>query len=267
MHSWPRFPSNVSESNPESATSIASEHEHGVPGPYRAAPCPTCAARDAREQPRRERARVPAGSLAVGAIAGAVLVGSVAALTTPRIDAQASRLSSLERRVTEAELDARAFEGRVDDHVLRLAASVDTVDQRAENAATAVRRELSEWRAREREGDARGFDIVELSPTDFLVARSVILGDQATLMTSARLIPSERDGVVIGVRVFGVRPGTLPARLGVRNGDTLVSVNGVSLAGSSDPSRLIEIARDSTAAELVILRRGELLRLHYTVVG
>lgn len=264
MQSWSRFSSNDSDPTPDHAPSVPSTG--GEPGPYRATPCPTCASRGAPVERRRERSRVPVASLAAGAVAGAVLVGSVTALTTPRLDAQASRLSSLERRVTETELDARAFEGRVDDHVARLEATVGTNDRLARSAMEHLRAEIAA-EDRSREQDARGFEVVEISPTDYLVARSVILDGQADLVSAARLIPSERDGVMIGVRVFGVRPGTLPARLGVRNGDTLVSLNGVSFAGSPDVERLMAIAQDSTAAELVVLRRGELVRLRYTVVG
>lgn len=264
MQSWSRFSSNDSDPTPGHVPSVPSTG--GEPGPYRATPCPTCASRDAPVEPRRERSRVPVASLAAGAVAGAVLVGSVTALTTPRLDAQASRLSSLERRVTETELDARAFEGRVDDHVSRIEATLSTNDRLAQSAFQHLREELATERGA-REPDARGFDVVEISPTEFLVARAVLLEDQGGLVGAARLLPSERDGVMIGVRVFGVRPGTLPARLGVRNGDTLVSINGVSFAGSPDVERLLAIARDSTAAELVILRRGEIVRLRYTVVG
>ncbi|MBN8614474.1 MAG: hypothetical protein J0L92_27995 [Deltaproteobacteria bacterium] len=269
MQSWPRFPANVSDPMHDDASPSDIEHERHARGPYRNAPCAVCAERESRatrEPPRRDRAKVPAATLAIGAVAGAVLVGSVTALTTPRLDAQASRLSSLERRMTETELDARAFEGRMDDHVSRLEANVGAQEIRAASALQALRGEISE--AREvHEPPREGFDVVEVSPTQYLVARSVILGQDASMLAAARLIPSERAGVVIGVRVFGVRAGTLPARLGVLDGDTLVSVNGVSLAASPDVDRLASIARDSTAIELVILRRGTLMRLHYTVVG
>lgn len=264
MQSWSRFSSNDSDPTPDHVSSVPSTG--GEPGPYRATPCPTCASRDAPAERRRERSRLPVASLAAGAVAGAVLVGSVTALTTPRLDAQASRLSSLERRVTETELDARAFEGRIDDHVSRIEATVSTNDRLVRSGMDQLREQLASERGA-REHEERGFGVVEISPTEFLVARGVILGEQADLAGAARLIPSERDGVMIGVRVFGVRPGTLPARLGVRNGDTLVSINGVSLAGAPDIERLLSIARDSTAAELVILRRGELVRLRYTVIG
>jgi len=269
MQSWPRFPANVSDPTHDDPSPSDIEHERHARGPYRNAPCAVCAERESRttrEPPRRDRSKVPVASLAVGAVAGAVLVGSVTALTTPRLDAQASRLSSLERRMTETELDARAFEGRMDDHVSRLEANVGAQETRTLSALHTLRGELSEARDAH-ESPREGFDVVEVSPTQYLVARSVILGDHTGLMSAARLVPSERDGVVIGVRVFGIRAGTLTARLGILNGDTLVSVNGVSLAASPDVERLASIARDSTAIELVILRRGTLMRLHYTVVG
>lgn len=278
MQSWPRFPANVSDPIHDDPSSHDSHHAQSERGPYRAAPCAACAEREARaspsarapnERPRRERSRAPVASLAAGAVAGAVLVGSVTALTTPRLDAQASRLSALERRMTDSELDARAFEGRVDHHVARLDATVGTNDRLARGAVERLRQdlELDGPRLADRAPTERGFDVVSLTDTDFLVSRSVFVRDRGAALARVRLMPNEREGVMIGVRVFGVQPGSLPAQLGVQNGDTLVSVNGVSLAGPPDVDRLSEIARDSTVAELVLLRRGELVRLHYTLVG
>ena len=45
------------------------------------------------------------------------------------------------------------------------------------------------------------------------------------LWTRARLVPNFRDGQTVGFRLYAVRPGSLVARLGIANGDTLLAVN------------------------------------------
>jgi type II secretory pathway component PulC len=54
--------------------------------------------------------------------------------------------------------------------------------------------------------------------------------------------------------------------MGIQNGDTLVTLNGISLA-SGTPDALLDAVSDSTAFELVVLRRGEVVRLRYVVLG
>src|SRR5690606_34010497 len=63
--------------------------------------------------------------------------------------------------------------------------------------------------------------IKKLSDTEFEIDRSAvekILEDQAQLMRSARIVPEQKDGKTIGVRLFGVRPDTLLGTLGLKNG-------------------------------------------------
>lgn len=56
--------------------------------------------------------------------------------------------------------------------------------------------------------------------------------DPAVLLRSARWVPEQREGVRIGVRLFGVRDYSLPGALGLQNGDRLVSLNGLSFSES-----------------------------------
>lgn len=55
--------------------------------------------------------------------------------------------------------------------------------------------------------------------------------DDGAAARSARMVPSLRDGKPAGVKLYAIRPGSVFAQLGFKNGDTLRSVNGVSLDG------------------------------------
>jgi general secretion pathway protein C len=62
--------------------------------------------------------------------------------------------------------------------------------------------------------------IQRVSDNEFNVDRSVvdkILENQAELMRSARIVPEQKDGKVVGIRMFGIRPDTLLGSLGLQN--------------------------------------------------
>ncbi len=102
--------------------------------------------------------------------------------------------------------------------------------------------------------------IQKISDTEFRVDRSVVdkvLENQAELMRSARIIPETKDGQVVGVRLFGIRPDTLLGSLGIQNGDRLETINGFSM---SSPEKALEAYTRLRAADglkLQVNRRGQ----------
>ncbi len=115
-------------------------------------------------------------------------------------------------------------------------------------------------------GKKRGVDpeikkmIKKISDTEFQIDRSAvdkILNDQASLMRSARIVPEQKDGKTIGIRLFGVRPDTLLGVLGLKNGDRLEQINGFEMG---DPQKALQAyARLRTAEnlKLTLNRRGK----------
>jgi general secretion pathway protein C len=101
--------------------------------------------------------------------------------------------------------------------------------------------------------------IHKISDTEFDIDRSVvdkILENQAELMKSARIVPETKDGKVLGIRLFGIRPETLLGTLGLQNGDRLESINGFNMGS---PEKALEAyARLRTASQLdvTVNRRG-----------
>ena len=101
--------------------------------------------------------------------------------------------------------------------------------------------------------------IQKISDTEFNIDRSVvdkILENQAELMKSARIVPETKDGKVVGIRLFGIRPDTLLGTLGLQNGDRLETINGFNMGS---PEKALEAyARLRTASQLDVSvnRRG-----------
>ena len=110
--------------------------------------------------------------------------------------------------------------------------------------------------------------IKKISDSEFHVDRSVvdkILSDQAELMRSARIVPEKKDGKVVGIRLFGIRPDTLLGTLGLQNGDRLETINGFDMAS---PEKALEAyARLRTAGNLnvKINRRGQSQSIDYRI--
>jgi general secretion pathway protein C len=110
--------------------------------------------------------------------------------------------------------------------------------------------------------------IQKVSDNEYNVDRTVvdkILENQAELMRSARIVPEQKDGKVVGIRLFGIRPDTLLGTLGLQNGDRLEAINGFNMAS---PEKALEAyARLRTASNLNVKvnRRGAPLAIDYRI--
>jgi len=110
--------------------------------------------------------------------------------------------------------------------------------------------------------------IQKISDTEFSIDRAVvdnILERQTELMKSARIVPEQKDGKVLGIRLFGIRPDTLLGTLGLQNGDRLESINGFNMG--SPQTALEAYARLRTASNLNVKvnRRGAPLAIDYRI--
>ena len=130
----------------------------------------------------------------------------------------------------------------------------------AEGAALAGSAEPAPSRGPAKIPDDIAAKIKKISDTEFQVDRAVVdkvLENQAELMRSARIIPETKDGQVVGVRLFGIRPDTLLGSLGIQNGDRLETINGFSM---SSPEKALEAYTRLRAADglnLQVNRRGQ----------
>jgi general secretion pathway protein C len=110
--------------------------------------------------------------------------------------------------------------------------------------------------------------IQKVNPTEFNVDRSVvdqIMENQAELMRSARIVPEQENGKVVGVRLFGIRPDTLLGTLGLQNGDRLETINGFNMAS---PEKALEAyARLRTADHLTVTvnRQGKPVNIDFNI--
>jgi general secretion pathway protein C len=110
--------------------------------------------------------------------------------------------------------------------------------------------------------------IQKVSETEFNVDRSVIdnvLENQATLMRSARIVPEQKDGKTVGIRLFGIRQDTLLGTLGMQNGDRLEKINGFDMASPEKALEAYARLRTATSLTVQLTRRGKPLTIEYRI--
>jgi general secretion pathway protein C len=127
--------------------------------------------------------------------------------------------------------------------------------RRAASGAPALPSEISE-------------KIQKVSETEFNVDRSVIdnvLENQAQLMRSARIVPEQKDGKTVGIRLFGIRQDTLLGTLGMQNGDRLEKINGFDMASPEKALEAYARLRTATSLTVNLTRRGKPLTIEYQI--
>jgi general secretion pathway protein C len=110
--------------------------------------------------------------------------------------------------------------------------------------------------------------IQKVSETEFNVDRSVIdsvLENQAQLMRSARIVPEQKDGKTVGIRLFGIRQDTLLGTLGMQNGDRLEKINGYDMASPEKALEAYARLRTATSLTVALTRRGKPLTIEYQI--
>jgi general secretion pathway protein C len=108
------------------------------------------------------------------------------------------------------------------------------------------------------------------SETQYQVQRSLVdklLSNQAELMRSARVVPHEVNGRVVGVKLYGIRRSSLLGKLGIQNGDMLRTINGFDM--SSPDTALEAYAKLRSASNLAVSleRRGAPVTMEYQIAN
>jgi general secretion pathway protein C len=92
-----------------------------------------------------------------------------------------------------------------------------------------------------------------------------VLANPAGVIKGARVVPSTAGGKANGFKVYAIRPESVFAKLGLTNGDTLSSINGIELTSIDQAMQAYQKLRDSTHLELEVQRRGKPMTLKYSI--
>ena len=110
--------------------------------------------------------------------------------------------------------------------------------------------------------------IEKISDTKFTIQRSLVdkvLANQGSLMKTARVIPHEEDGRVVGVRLYGIRRTSLLGRLGIRNGDMLRTINGFDMTNPDSALQAYTRLRSADTLTLAVKRQNKDMTIEYNI--
>ncbi len=91
------------------------------------------------------------------------------------------------------------------------------------------------------------------------------LDDMGSVLTSARLTPRVRGGVVEGFLVTEIKPRGIMDAVGLKNGDILKRVNGYEMTSPERAIQVLTALKGETSFELDIIRNGRPESFHYEV--
>lgn len=117
---------------------------------------------------------------------------------------------------------------------------------------------------------AKNNHIKRLSAGRYRVDREYIdetLSNLSKVATKARIVPSYRNGEPNGFKIYRIKPRSLYADLGLKNGDVIKKINGRTL---DTPKRALELYQNLRQSELTavvidIQRRGHSQTFQYTI--
>jgi general secretion pathway protein C len=85
------------------------------------------------------------------------------------------------------------------------------------------------------------------------------------IMKQARLVPAGKDGQVEGFRVVMIRPRSLLWNLGLKRGDVIREVNGISLDNAEKALQVYQQLKEAQKISIVLQREDESLEFEYEV--
>jgi len=113
-----------------------------------------------------------------------------------------------------------------------------------------------------------GKNVQKTGDGEYVIDRAEIdnvLSNLNKLATQARIVPSFKDGKANGFKLFSIRPNSLYAKIGIKNGDVVQQINGYEL---NSPDKALEIyskLKDASSISVDLLRRGKAKSLSYTI--
>lgn len=163
-------------------------------------------------------------------------------LEAPEVDSKALTTLAFSGTVPAAEAD----------HVVELALASAGIPFRVSRAKAEV-------------GCAAALEGISAKPDGSVVVKRAAFDSAVTadgcLMRTMRVVPAFTDGKPRGFKLFGIRLGSMPEKLGFRNGDVVRSANGHTL---DSPERALEAysaLRAAKAIEVELERNGAPLAL------
>ena len=110
--------------------------------------------------------------------------------------------------------------------------------------------------------------ITRIDDFNYKVERDAIEGwfeNPACMMRQARIVPYFKDDKPAGFKLFAIRPNTLYSKLGLRNGDVVLKLNGIELNNPESALNAYQGLKDAQTVTMDIVRRGKPKTLKFEI--
>lgn len=81
----------------------------------------------------------------------------------------------------------------------------------------------------------------------------------------ARVVPAMKNGKPEGIKLYAIRPTSLFAKVGLANGDTLLTVNGYSVASPDSALEAYTKVREAKRIDIALTRQGKPVTIVITI--
>ena len=88
-----------------------------------------------------------------------------------------------------------------------------------------------------------------------------MLADPTVLSAGARVVPSIKNGHPNGFKVYAIRPASIHAKIGLMNGDTVHSINGLELTTPEATMAAYTKLKGASKMTFALTRRGQQITL------
>ena len=95
--------------------------------------------------------------------------------------------------------------------------------------------------------------------------REKVLANPMSVARGARIVPSVKNGKPNGFKLYAIRPSSVYAKIGFRNGDTIHSINGYELSTPDEALEVYTKLKDAGNLSVSATRRGKPVTLNYTI--
>lgn len=140
--------------------------------------------------------------------------------------------------------------------------------ERDEKRPSAVPKPPSISKAEAKAEAKRKEGVSEVAPNKFEIDKATLdkqLSDPKELAKQARILPNYKNGKPAGIKLVGVNPGSVYAKIGIKTGDVITSINGKKVTSQARAMELLDGLRGASGAQIQVERGGKSQSLSYTV--
>ena len=113
-----------------------------------------------------------------------------------------------------------------------------------------------------------GYNVKQVSDSEFVIDEEEVesaLGNINQLLTQIRVVPNFQDGKADGFKVFAIKPQSIFAKIGLKNGDVIRKVNDQDITSPEKAFGVFQELRNEKNLTVEISRRGQNQSLSYEI--